>query len=228
MTLSQQSQFQEQGYLLLRGVLRARVRDVREHVLAELRRKRIWASGKLLSTALKNVPPFQQVGKLGQLIKCPDLGGTLLSDEVRTAVHSLSGTKLTAPGEAQLLVSLPNQGEWTLDGLNWHVDVSSPDRDRIPGIQVFALIDDVAPQGGATLAIAGSHRPDKQQAVRRLRATGRGNGRLTEELRDGLSLLEMCGSAGDVYLMDMRVLHSPAFNATRHIRMMATARYLTT
>jgi ectoine hydroxylase-related dioxygenase (phytanoyl-CoA dioxygenase family) len=34
----------------------------------------------------------------------------------------------------------------------------------------------------------------------------------------------MCGRAGDVFLMDMRVLHTPSVNATKQPRMMATTR----
>jgi hypothetical protein len=41
----------------------------------------------------------------------------------------------------------------------------------------------------------------------------------------GLELIGMCGGAGDVILMDQRLLHTPSVNATDHVRMMATARY---
>lgn len=45
---------------------------------------------------------------------------------------------------------------------------------------------------------------------------------------EGLSLrlVEMCGRAGDVYLMDMRVLHTPSANAAARPRLMATTRFL--
>ncbi|MFW7379781.1 MAG: hypothetical protein ACOH5I_13295 [Oligoflexus sp.] len=43
-----------------------------------------------------------------------------------------------------------------------------------------------------------------------------------------LRVLEMVGSAGDVYLMDMRVLHAPALNTLKKARLMATNRYLRT
>lgn len=46
-------------------------------------------------------------------------------------------------------------------------------------------------------------------------------------LRDfGLKVIEMSGQAGDVYLMDMRTLHTPAINDSNRIRMMATCRCL--
>jgi hypothetical protein len=50
---------------------------------------------------------------------------------------------------------------------------------------------------------------------------------LVQELqREGIALVEMCGRGGDVFLMDMRVLHTPSINSTRHPRMMATCRCL--
>ncbi|MNW05772.1 hypothetical protein D3C71_2020730 [compost metagenome] len=38
-------------------------------------------------------------------------------------------------------------------------------------------------------------------------------------------IIEMSGRAGDVFLMDMRVLHTPSVNSTSRIRMMATTRF---
>jgi hypothetical protein len=35
----------------------------------------------------------------------------------------------------------------------------------------------------------------------------------------------MSGRAGDVFLMDMRALHTPSVNSTTHMRMMATCRF---
>ncbi len=100
--------------------------------------------------------------------------------------------------------------------------------DRLPGIQAFFLIDDLVPRGGATLALAGSHRlpqalrgrHDAEQLV--ARSSGAGT------VLDGVevSVAEMTGCAGDVYLMDMRVLHTPSINASRNVRMMATMRFL--
>jgi ectoine hydroxylase-related dioxygenase (phytanoyl-CoA dioxygenase family) len=42
----------------------------------------------------------------------------------------------------------------------------------------------------------------------------------------GIAIVEMPGRAGDVYLMDMRLLHTPSINATKNVRMMATTRFL--
>lgn len=223
--------FREHGYLLLKGALsKSQVNPIREHVLGELKRLKVWSGGKSLSGLLKDVPAFQQVTRLGQMIKYSGLQDRVVPAALVSAIKALTDTPLVCAQDAQLLLSLPNQGEWRLDGLNWHVDVGSPRPDRLPGVQAFVLVDDLAAQGGATLAIAGSHRvngtgsPQRQQLHALLKTDGK---TLAAGLAaQGLGILEMTGRAGDVYLMDMRLLHSPSINASRQVRIMATARYL--
>ena len=41
-----------------------------------------------------------------------------------------------------------------------------------------------------------------------------------------VEIIEMSGRAGDVFLMDMRVLHTPSVNSSKNWRMMATCRFL--
>lgn len=59
----------------------------------------------------------------------------------------------------RLLITFPAPGRWTLPTA-WHSDASSFDRDRdpVPAVQLWALIDRVDPAGGGTLLLAGSHR----------------------------------------------------------------------
>lgn len=118
----------------------------------------------------------------------------------------------------------PAQGAWTLEGLNWHVDIAENQRARIKGIQAFFLIDDVVPHGGATLALAGSHRIGVQRtpAAAQLRGLLRNPLDLERRLHElGITIVEMSGRAGDVFMMDMRLLHTPSVNATKNMRMMA-------
>lgn len=101
--------------------------------------------------------------------------------------------------------------------------------DHVPGVQAFFLVDDVAPHGGATLALAGSHklRQGGQRSLSHLREALKSDVSLEDTLRAfDLKVLEMSGQAGDVYLMDMRTLHTPAINDSNKIRMMATCRCL--
>lgn len=227
LTPEQQALFRERGLLQLKGAAgRSQVSSLREYVLEELERLKVWASGKSLSASLKQLPAFQQITRLSGMIRLPETPSPLISPGLYADMEALAEGKLAAaPG--QLLLSLPNQGEWTLEGLNWHTDVA-PEKQRVPGIQAFVLVDDVLPRGGATLAMAGSHRLAEQgEAGRTFRERLRRNENLELEMRArDFSILEMSGQAGDVYLMDMRTLHTPSINASRKLRIMATVRYL--
>ena len=220
MTLEQERHFREHGYLPLRRALEeAILRPVRAHVLDELKRQKIWAGGRTLSRRMQGVPAFQQIGMLGQSMRYPGLKEKLMSAPLVSAMRELAGARLVPEPEAQLLLSLPGQGAWTLAGLNWHRDIGHGKLGHLPGVQAFVLIADVAPGGGATLALAGSHR------ITRYRSLRPGGGREMHVDESKLPVVEMAGRAGDVYLMDLRLLHTPSLNATKDVRMMATIRY---
>lgn len=225
---SQVALFHTQGCLQLKGFHpRARMGEIEKAVLEELKRLRIWVSGKSLSSPVRELPPFQQIARLSTLVKVPGLHAAVMTPQLSSIIAFLAGrapSPVLATQGSQFLLSLPHQGRWALEGLNWHVDVASEAPDQLPGIQAFVLVADVAPRGGATLALAGSHRAGTRQAP--LRELLKKSGNLEAGLGAlGIHVVEMSGQAGDVFLMDMRLLHTPALNATKHIRMMATARF---
>lgn len=202
----------------------ARMGALKEDILRELSRLKVWEGGKRVGAALQGQPPFQQIARLSSMVKL-DVHDALCTPEVHRAIQALTGRTPVAEQGSQLLLSLPHQGRWSLNALNWHVDVSASPDEAIPGIQAFYLIDDLAPRGGATLALARSHRWGTEQS-RQLRASLKQAAEIEPVLRAGdAELIEMSGRAGDVYLMDMRVLHTPSINASKHIRMMATTRF---
>lgn len=214
--------FADHGVLRLEGFLGKRhVAPLGRRVLGEV--KRLQSAAK--SRALRDLPVFQQIGRLSGQVAVPHLHETLLTSELLATIVDLAGRRPSAVQPTQLLLSLPNQGEWTLKQLNWHVDIAAMPG-RLPGIQAFFLIDDVAPHGGATLTLAGSHRAERGDlsSIRHLLKHSADPER--DLVERGLAILEMSGRAGDVYLMDMRLLHTPSVNATRHLRMMATCRCL--
>jgi hypothetical protein len=222
------STFRDAGLVRLgQAMPRKHVEPLRTHVVKELARLRIWSSGKTLSPSFRQAPPFQQITKLSGMIRHDDLLARLIDEHTLATIASLAGARLV-PTQGQFLVSLPRQGDWTLDRLNWHTDIAAAGHRQVPGIQAFVLLDDVQPRGGATLAITGSHRlADQREPYRRIREVLRGSGDRDAELqRMHLSMVEMAGRAGDVYLMDMRLLHTPSINATGKLRIMATARCL--
>lgn len=212
--------------MLKETLTKSQVSPIKEHILEELKRLKLWSSGKAPSASIKKMSAFQQIAKLSGMIKQNDFHAQVINQAASSSIGALVELKLV-PAQSQLLISLPNQGDWTIHGLNWHTDISSSTPHKMPGIQAFVLIDEVKPQGGATLALAGSHLLQGRGELSRVREILRDEGDIEAALRSSnLSIVEMAGQAGDMYLMDMRVLHTPSVNSTKNIRMMATVRYL--
>ena len=60
-----------------------------------------------------------------------------------------------------LLLTFPAAGPWFLPNHSWHMDLQKAvdaESEQNPGVQVFAILEPLAPRGGATIALAGSHR----------------------------------------------------------------------
>ena len=82
-----------------------------------------------------------------------ELGGSRLDPR---PTHSSGGAQaLTRP---QLLFTPPGARYWFVPNAMWHVDVPRLGEAGPPGVQIFILLDDIPPGGGATLVVAGSHR----------------------------------------------------------------------
>jgi hypothetical protein len=228
MKLFERAFFIDKGYLRLEGFHpKKQVAGIRQKLLDELKRLKALPGGKSLSGSLQKLPLFQQIGKLSSLVKAPGLHEALVTPGLIACATQLGGRAPSAIQQTQLLLSPPSQGASTLEGLNWHVDIAARPQDPLPGVQAFFLIDDVAPGGGATLALAGSHRVDTPgwPSASRLREVLKTPGDLVRGLQPlGIGIVEMSGRAGDVFLMDLRLLHTPSVNATMNVRMMATAR----
>lgn len=146
-----------------------------------------------------------------------------------------------------LLFTLPNANTWTLPHQNWHLDMPRLADGGVPGVQIFAFLETVEPEGGGTLAVTGSHRVgnprarinsgDLRKQLKRepyfaaLMADSTGD-RLHFLHKVGrvghveLQVVEMTGAPGDVYFMDLRLLHTIAPNARPIPRLMLTQRYL--
>src|SRR5690606_3627961 len=150
-----------------------------------------------------------------QLIRYPNLNQRLISKDLHALMCQLAGVRLSLGEYAQLLISLPHRVAWTLEGLRWHRDISQAQFARTPGIQAFILLDDLSEKGGATVALAGSHRLKRPDQAKQVLSTLGSGGARQRIIVDGIPLffIEMEGRAGDVYLMDMRLLHTPSINA---------------
>ena len=150
----------------------------------------------------------------------------------------------------QILVTLPNRGAWHVPHDGWHVDIPRLSSGQRPGVQIFIILSEIQPQGGGTLVVSGSHRLlnngefirsrdvtkrlRQYSFFRKLMATPhpapdqyRHTESDTKSQADiPLDIVELTGAPGDLYLMDMRALHSAAPNASHRPRMMATHRFL--
>lgn len=146
-----------------------------------------------------------------------------------------------------LLCTFPNASTWWLPHLSWHLDLPRLAESGLPGVQIFAILDDLEPEGGGTLAVTGSHRllnDDGHIRSSDLRKRLKREPYFAELMSDKpsdrsrlmrqpgcvgdaeVSIVEMSGKAGDVYFMDLRILHNIAPNARPKPRVMLTQRYL--
>lgn len=227
--------FADRGLLRLPGCApTAPTSAARKAILDELERlgARVdgkWHTAKVPRT-IRHLPAFDDVVPRALVARLDRLAGRALQP---------------AQPHPQILLTPPQRGPWSVPQLGWHLDVAAPVRDEIPGIQVFVLVDDVAPGGGGTVALSGSHKlhgatgaaPVNAHQV--LRADPIFEALFSPRVAPRASLLEphpvagvtvqlveMWGRAGDVYVMDMRVVHAASMNTSKRARMMLTCRYL--
>jgi ectoine hydroxylase-related dioxygenase (phytanoyl-CoA dioxygenase family) len=147
----------------------------------------------------------------------------------------------------QVMVTLPNADAWFVP-TGWHCDLPRLASGRRPGVQLFTFLDRVEPGGGGTVVVAGSHRLLNEGRVvpanemrRRLgqeaffrdlyaepgdaadRASLLGHVGAVGEV--ALEVVEVTGAPGDAWLIDLRMLHAVAPNASERPRLMATHRF---
>lgn len=168
--------------------------------------------------------------------------------EVIELASQLCGVELANPVDRpQLLFTPPNAKQWRIPGKVWHVDAPRLGRSGSPGVQMFTFVNRVLPGGGATVVAAGSHRyvndqgfvksKDVKQVLKDANPWFAGLfnpagaepaeylDKATEDGDGELQVVELHGEPGDVYLMDLRVLHSLAPNVQSEPRLMVTQRY---
>lgn len=247
-TKSEQDRFARHGLIKRSGFLPpAQLARARTVIFQQFEREGIWKDGQWHLTRHEFIPGLAAgmalVKPLNRHPAIIDLaGGVTLA-----AASALAGGGPLSPPSPGLLCTLPNASTWWLPHQNWHVDFPRPAEHGLPGVQIFAILDDVEPEGGGTLAVTGSHRlftnegrissSDLRKRLKRDpyfaelmsdKPTDRLR-LLREPSRVGdveVSVVEMSGAAGDVYFMDLRMLHNIAPNARLKPRLMLTQRYL--
>jgi hypothetical protein len=252
LTRHQFEEFERSGVLRLEGLLSDEVvRPARDVVLRQLAKTGLWRDGAWRLDALPR-PTWPDHGlKTSKVIgNRHEQLAALIGDPALCAVVDalLGGRAYAAQGaykRPNVLFTLPNAQTWSLpDG--WHTDSPRLASNESAGVQLFTFLEPVGPRGGGTVVIAGSHwlinegrhiRPrDLVAQLRRdvvfremLSATppGVGDGGLpAATVHDApLRVMELTGSPGDAWLMDLRVLHASAPNAGDRPRVMLTHRF---
>lgn len=233
----------------LEGLLPAdRVQAARDAVLRPLQRLGLWRNDAWQLDAVPT-PSLPDAGlKTSRVIgnRDPALAALVEAAAVTATVDQLlDGNPYEPPGPArrpQVLFTLPNVATWRVPAEGWHSDSPRLASGRSAGVQMFTFLDPVEPRGGGPLAVAGSHRLlNEGRSIRPAEFTrllrrapffanllsGSADpqqlaGRVGEV---PLSVVEMTGRPGDVWLMDLRVLHASAPNAGSRPRVMLTFRY---
>jgi hypothetical protein len=242
LTSSQQlDEFDRRGVLRLPDLLCAdRTRRARDHVLARLERLGLREEGKWCLDRWPK-PRWPDTGLKASRIgnRHPEVEALIEDPALLAVIETLlegSPPDRTLFKRPQLLLTLPNADTWSLP-TGWHVDAPRLASNRRPGVQLFAFLDTVEPEGGGTLALGGSHRLFNEGRVIRAKELARllcrhglprcppQPGAAPGAADAHLEIIAMSGKPGDAYVIDLRVFHAAAPNATQHPRLMATHRF---
>ncbi len=227
----------------LTGRALARVHEQLEQ--AGLRKEGDWRLERL-----GDEPVSRRNKKFLKQLKNARVFADLVTPDLIAAVQEAAGGAVTPMMERpQLLFSLPRPGAWSVPHNVWHVDLPKlPNRRRVPGVQAFAMLDTVGPEGGGTVVVEGGHHLlldipflGSRQVKYRLRREPYFRELMSKKTPDRgrflhesvpvgptrLRVVELTGRRGDVYLVDMRLLHAPAPNVSAAPRIMWTHRFLT-
>lgn len=249
-TTNERETFRVQGLIQLKNFLPAekvtRAHDlVLQHLeTAGIRRNGAWFLDELPPSTAPNAG-----SNLVKGLKQQKALAALAEDEVYQVVTELldgcSAFPMTA--NPQVLFTLPNATQWTVPHNVWHLDIPRLAHAGTPGVQLFTFLETVVPGGGGTLAVAGSHqlvnenkRIRSKQVKQRLRQVPYFRDLMSRNVTDRLrfvrtpervggtelQVVEIHGEPGDIFLMDLRLLHTLAPNATQTPRIMLTQRFL--
>jgi hypothetical protein len=255
LTPQQLAEFDRRGVLRLPGLLSAgRVRRAREYVQDRLALLGLWRDGawRLDDRPRPQWPDSGVKGSKAIGNRHPAVEALLDEPALLAAVDSLLQGR---PFERalfkrpQVMFTLPNIDAWTVP-TGWHADNPRLASNRRPGVQLFACLDAVEPGGGGALLVPGSHRLFNEGRVILTKeltglfrreaffrdlfadAPGAAQDRAGLLHRKGavgdvpLEVMECTGAPGDAYLVDLRLLHAAAPNASDRPRMMVTHRFL--
>jgi hypothetical protein len=249
-TTSERETFARHGLIKRGNFLPAeKVANARAVIFHQLAQAGIWRDG---GWALDKERPATELTAGMALVKPLNHHPAIIaltSGEAAAAASALVDDLPVCPMNPNpgLLFTLPNATTWTVPHQHWHLDMPRLPDGGAPGVQIFAFLETVETGGGGTLAVTGSHRlrndgvrissGDLRKKLKQERYFAELMSNKTADrlrfLREvgyvgnvALQVVEMVGEPGDVYFMDLRVLHTVAPNARPIPRLMLTQRYL--
>ncbi|HEU4430527.1 MAG TPA: phytanoyl-CoA dioxygenase family protein [Myxococcota bacterium] len=237
LTSEQLHEFEQTGITQLRGAIApTAVATMRKALWAELASAHGVRENDRDTWRVAGRPSgFQSLAKRGVF-------GAMASPTVRAALDDLFGERgWDEPARwGQPLVCFGQPEDWDVPRDHWHLDFAGDPREPLVAVRVFAFLAPLESHGGATLALAGSHRLVRrlcERAGSALRSadareqlaaldpwlaaleSDEGDGRVVRfmeaaTLVDGVPLrvVEVRGEAGDVALMRTDVLHAMSSN----------------
>ncbi|MEL6252868.1 MAG: phytanoyl-CoA dioxygenase family protein [Bacteroidota bacterium] len=238
-------EFNERGILRLENFIPAAIANQAAEIALE-KLSKFHENEKWNYESVKDIP-FPKANKvfnkrLGSLKPFK----SLQTPELLEVISQLMGEEAIPWMKFQSLISVPDTSNWEVPTTTWHLDMPMIKNKGLPGIQMFTFLAEVRPGGGGTLVVAGSHRHldaldnFKSKAVRGvLKREAFFRDLWSKEFPNRLSLMEvtptdrgvsvqvveMHGEPGDVYLMDLRILHTVAPNSLDSPRIMLTQRF---
>jgi len=223
-----------------------RVHGAFDGAAAAAMREVVW-DGLAEAGVLRDEPSTWTIERPTKLQKLKDhpafdaVGGERLLRAIDALLHTRSYEKPKRWGA--VFVAFPSKDAWCVPASGWHIDASYTSQLWPPkGVQIHALFGDVAPRGGGSLILSGSHRlihkwfqdspppPATRSAdmrrllrahpyIRDLHTDGDRDARVARfvdnvEAVDGIPLqvVENTGTAGDVVLLHPLTLHVAAPN----------------
>jgi ectoine hydroxylase-related dioxygenase (phytanoyl-CoA dioxygenase family) len=241
--------FESRGLICFRGFLPVeKVARVQKAVRECLEQEALSRGGDRRLEEMSPSSPMAGKKILVKLLKRRVEVQDLIRGEVEQAATELLHEQpiFTLQDSASILFTWPNAATWTVPATSWHVDMPRLGDTGIPGVQVFTFLDTVAPGGGCTVIVAGSHqlangrgRLSSGQVKRVLKREPYFRELMSREVSDRqfflheparvggveVQVVELYGEPGDVYFTDLRVLHAAAPNASTSPRIMMTNRY---
>jgi hypothetical protein len=226
----------------------AQAAAMRETIWAFARRNGGWEHDDPTTWPATPERPFSWKRLRGRPVFAPLVGNEATTGAL-TEIFGESGYQPPIPA-AQILMTMPSPGPWVLPSA-WHMDAGFDQPTwPVPAVKLFAFFDDVEPQGGGTMLLAGSHRVVDGYRATLPPDTGAGTvnwGRfmrhdpwLAELMRgdsrpdhgrglvgttgvvDGIDVevIELTGAPGDVVITHLHVFHSAAPNVSDRPRQM--------